>query len=195
MDALFFVARRVQFARFRPGSAGAAPAGCGEAARRRAEGDERIVGAMLSLYDELRALSAAFDAGGVDYALCGGLALAVHGHPRATKDIDVLVRPEDLALARSIARACGFVLASLPIRFPDTGVELERVSKIVGTDVLMLDLLVAKEPLLAAWGSRRRYAWGGGDLAVVSREALVSMKLAAGRPQDLADLAKLAESE
>ena len=150
---------------------------------------------MPNLYEELRALATAFDAGGVEYALCGGLALAVHGHPRATKDIDVLVRREQVALARSIARACGFVLASLPVKLPDTGVEIERVSKVVGDDVLMLDLLIANEATLGAWESRRRHAWGGGELAVISREALISMKLAAGRPQDLADLARLAGSE
>lgn len=150
---------------------------------------------MLNLYEELRALSTAFDAGDVDYALCGGLALAVHGHPRATKDIDLIVRREDLALARSIARACGFTLASLPMTFPNSGVEVERVSKIAGTDLLMLDLLIANEALQGPWESRRRYPWGNGELPVISREALISMKLAAGRPQDLADLAKLAEGE
>ena len=58
---------------------------------------------MLNLYEELKALATAFDAGGVDYALCGGLALAVHGHPRATKDIDILVRRGDLRRLRPLS--------------------------------------------------------------------------------------------
>ena len=62
---------------------------------------------MVDLYVELRALALAFDAAGVEFALCGGLALAVHGHPRATKDIDLLVRREQVALAKNVARACG----------------------------------------------------------------------------------------
>jgi hypothetical protein len=45
----------------------------------------------MDLFEELTQLIAAFDAGGVDYAVCGALALAIHGLPRATKDIDVLV--------------------------------------------------------------------------------------------------------
>ena len=150
---------------------------------------------MVDLYAELKTLASALDAGGVEFALCGGLALAVHGHPRATKDIDLVVRREDLALARGIARACGFVLGSLPMRFRESGIELERVSKVVGTDVLMLDMLVANDTLRAVWESRRRLPFHGGELPVVSREALISMKIAAGRPQDLADLAKLQESE
>jgi hypothetical protein len=48
----------------------------------------------LDLIAELEALVSALDAEKVEYALCGGLALAVHGYPRATKDIDLLVRAD-----------------------------------------------------------------------------------------------------
>lgn len=150
---------------------------------------------MLNLYEELRALALAFDAAGVEFALCGGLALAVHGHPRATKDIDLVVPREQVPLAKGVARACGFVLSALPMKFSSSGIEIERVSKIVGADVLMLDLLIANDVLAPVWQSRLRMPWGAGELPVVSREGLISMKLAAGRPQDLADLAKLQESE
>lgn len=149
----------------------------------------------MNLYEELRALALAFDAAGVEFALCGGLALAVHGHPRATKDIDLVVPREQVPLAKGVARACGFVLSALPMKFSSSGIEIERVSKIVGTDVLMLDLLIANDVLAPVWQSRLRMPWGAGELPVVSREGLISMKLAAGRPQDLADLAKLQESE
>ncbi len=40
-------------------------------------------------YAELLALARALDAAGLEYALCGGLALAVYGAPRATRDIDL----------------------------------------------------------------------------------------------------------
>lgn len=155
----------------------------------------RYAGAVLNLYSELEALARSFDQAGVPWALCGGMALAVHGHPRATKDIDVIVRPEDVELAKKVARSCGFTLTSLPIKFAASGVEMERVSKIVGQELLMLDLLLANDVLLPVWEDRRRLPWRSGELPVVSRGGLISMKLAAGRPQDLADLAKLQESE
>jgi hypothetical protein len=44
----------------------------------------------MDLYDELRSLVAALDRQHVDYAICGGIALALHGYPRFTKDIDLL---------------------------------------------------------------------------------------------------------
>jgi hypothetical protein len=149
----------------------------------------------VNLYEELEALARAFESAGVEFALCGGLALAVHGHPRATRDIDVLVRREDLSLAKKVARSCGYTLSSLPTKFAGSAIEIERVSKVVGTDVLMLDFILAEPGLVSVWESRERLPWRGTTLPVVSRSGLISMKLSAGRPQDVADLAKLQEGE
>lgn len=45
----------------------------------------------MDLYDELKDLVSALHAHEIPYALCGGLALAVHGIPRSTIDIDLMV--------------------------------------------------------------------------------------------------------
>ena len=47
---------------------------------------------MLDLYEEFLGLVEGLDQRSIDYALCGGLAVAVHGSPRSTIDIDLLVR-------------------------------------------------------------------------------------------------------
>ncbi len=57
----------------------------------------------MDLYDELMALIDAFADANIDYALCGGIAVAFYGYPRFTKDIDILIRAEDLD--RILARA------------------------------------------------------------------------------------------
>ena len=44
---------------------------------------------MLDLLEELKNVLARLEQDGVPYALCGGLAMAVHGYPRATVDIDL----------------------------------------------------------------------------------------------------------
>jgi hypothetical protein len=49
----------------------------------------------LDLVSELANVVRALDAAGVPYALCGGIAVTIHGHVRATKDIDLLILPED----------------------------------------------------------------------------------------------------
>ncbi|MBI4956022.1 MAG: nucleotidyl transferase AbiEii/AbiGii toxin family protein [Myxococcales bacterium] len=149
----------------------------------------------LDLFAELVALANALDAGRIEYALCGGLAVAVHGAPRFTKDIDLLVLPADAVRAKAVAKALGFTAESLPMRFKATG-ELHRVVKFGETgEVLMLDLLLVGEELAPVWVARERVAVAGGSLSVVSRAGLVAMKLASGRPQDLLDVQKLSETE
>ena len=59
---------------------------------------------MLDLYEELRKLITAFDERRIDYALCGGLAMAVYDHPRATIDIDLLILAESLDQVLAIVR-------------------------------------------------------------------------------------------
>ena len=82
----------------------------------------------MDFFQELKDVTAALDASEVDYALCGGVALAIHGVPRATQDIDLLVQPEDLPRLREVARTCGFVLESFPMDFA-SGITIQRFTK------------------------------------------------------------------
>ena len=54
----------------------------------------------MDLKNSLIELARLFEKEKVDYALCGGLALAVHGYPRATRDLDLLIGAEDLLKVR-----------------------------------------------------------------------------------------------
>lgn len=59
---------------------------------------------MMQLRTELMKIVGCLNDSCVDYALCGGLAVAVHGYVRATKDIDILICQESLVEAlRSLA--------------------------------------------------------------------------------------------
>lgn len=136
----------------------------------------------------------AFDAADVPYALCGGLAVAVHGHPRATIDIDVLVREGDVERAQAVAGELGFRFAAMPMTFHDGAVPIRRVSKIdVEGEVLMLDLLVVTQATADVWSSRETHEWRGRSLAVVSRAGLIALKRLRSSPQDLADIVALTE--
>ena len=141
---------------------------------------------------ELAALVDALNAAGIDYALCGAVALAVHGAPRATQDIDVLVRPEGVQRVRQIARTIGFTLESHPMKF-SAGFTVHRVIKMLGTQPFMLDLIEATGGLEAIFDARETVRARERDLTVVSREGLITMKLAAGRPQDVVDVQRLKE--
>ena len=145
----------------------------------------------LDLRDELDALTKSLDAAEIPYAVCGALALAIHGHPRATKDIDLVADPAHLEATKAVARAHGFVLEALPMTFSSSGITVHRLSRVAGQQILMLDLVLGDGPLAAVWATRERHQTSRGPVWVVSRQGLVTMKLAAGRPQDLADLARL----
>lgn len=149
----------------------------------------------MDLYAELDALVRGFDAQGIDYALCGGLALAVHGLPRATRDIDILVRRVDVDRIREVVKACGFTIEALPMTFSSSGRTVVRFTKLGGGEPLMVDILVVEDPPDAAWETRSRVPYEQGNISVVSRQGLITLKLLAGRPQDLADIARLTEVE
>ena len=71
----------------------------------------------MDLYDELMGLIDVLAKHKIEYALCGGLAVVVHGHPRMTKDIDLLIRDEDLARVSEAIKEKGFTIPSGRIPF------------------------------------------------------------------------------
>ena len=146
----------------------------------------------MTLFDELATVITALDGAGIDYALVGGLAVAVWGAPRATADIDLLVRPESVEAAIEAVAPIGFRFPALPMTFKD-GMGLQRVSKIADGALLTLDLLLVNEDLEPIWASRQPFDVGGREVWVISRKALIQMKAAAGRPQDALDIQNLEE--
>ena len=146
----------------------------------------------MDFFQELKDLVATLETRAIDYALCGGVALAIHGAPRATQDIDLLVRPEDLDRLRQAARDRGFTFESLPMEF-SSGVTIQRFTKLIEGQPFMLDALLVSRVLESVWAGRLQASIDGGTVRVVSREGLISLKLASGRPQDIADLKRLEE--
>ena len=63
------------------------------------------------------------EAGDVEYAECGGLAMAIHGFARATMDIDLLIRPESLENAFAVGKAHGFDIHGLDMSFKEHAVK------------------------------------------------------------------------
>lgn len=146
----------------------------------------------LDLFEETIGLLGDLERRGVPYAVAGAVALAIHGVSRATTDIDLLVDPRDLEAALGVARARHFGIEALPMTFSD-GLEIRRVVKAEGTDLLTLDFLLVNVNLEPVWASRQRVLTERGEVWVVSRQGLIQMKAWAGREQDLADIRRLEE--
>ena len=64
----------------------------------------------MDLLEELKNLSAKLNQAGIDYALCGGLALAIYARPRATLDIDIMVDSGSLSQTKQAAKELGFII-------------------------------------------------------------------------------------
>ena len=146
----------------------------------------------LDLFEEGVGLLRDLERRGIPYAVAGAVALAIHGVPRATTDIDLLVQPQDLDAVLAVARARRFGIEALPMKFSD-GMEVRRVTKTEGADMLTLDLLLVNQNLEPVWSSRERVLTERGEIWVVSRAGLIQMKAWAGREQDLADIRRLRE--
>ena len=148
----------------------------------------------MQLISELEALVNEFDSAEVSYALCGGLAMAVHGHARATEDIDVLVQEESLPLAIEAADRAGFSLETGWLEFRSGTPQEQRIFRLLNPGAsgsIVLDLLIVNQALEFTWRSRQQFQRSGRTLSVVSADGLIEMKRLSGRQRDLSDIERL----
>ena len=152
---------------------------------------------MIDVYAELKRIINALNENNVEYAVCGGWAMAIHGVPRATIDIDLLITDESLERVFDVARLNDYWLEGLPMTFHDGQIEIRRISKIDDETgfVLMLDLLLVTPQIKEVWQGKLTKPLENGFVSVVSREGLIKLKTLSGRTQDKADIEKLMEIE
>lgn len=149
---------------------------------------------VFDLHAELGAIVDVLGARRIEHCVCGALALAVHGVPRATKDIDLVVPPDAIGDARAALRAIGYDVVAAPMTF-QSGVSVHRVSRVESKELLTVDLITAEGPLADVFAQRILVPWEARQLWVVSRAGLVAMKRLAGHARDLADLEALGEDD
>jgi hypothetical protein len=127
----------------------------------------------------------------VEFLLVGGYALAFHGAPRFTEDIDfmVLVSPENAAKLHAVLADFGFGDAGIA---RDDFLEADQVIQL-GCAPNRIDILTGISGVTwqEAWTSRARVDLDGLEIHVIGKAELIRNKQATGRPQDLADLARL----
>jgi Domain of unknown function (DUF1814). len=131
---------------------------------------------MIDLAGEFEAVISALAHDGIDYAVCGGLAMAIHGLARATVDIDLLIRPEDEERVYAAVEPLGFRLRAAPMHFDGGKMEIRRVTKLVPGDALMLDLLLVTPAFEDVWRDRTIIDSEFGSISVVSRSGLIELK-------------------
>lgn len=144
----------------------------------------------------------ALDEHGVDYVLIGGLAVQTHGHVRTTNDADLMPAPDPDNLGRLSA-----ALRSLDARVLNPGEERTAIdAKMLpkatiwqfatrdgGIDVM--HEAPGGRPYAELSERALHVKLGDIDVPVVDLDDLIRMKLARGRPTDLADVAALTDPE
>ena len=131
----------------------------------------------------------------IDYALCGGLALAVYARPRATLDIDIMVESELLDKIKQIVRNLGFDIPAESMSFKDGDIQIHRMLKIDSEsgEHLVLDLLLVTPKTKSSWDTRISVEWEGGILNVLSPKGLITLKSFRKSGQDIDDIEYLKE--
>ena len=145
----------------------------------------------MQLPEDWRAFIESLNSNGVEYLVVGAIALAYHGVPRYTGDLDVLIRNTPENAGRVEAALASFGFASLGLKAADFVGSYSVIQ--LGRPPIRIDLLTSIS------GVSFDEAWGGsveGDLAgmtvrFIGRESLIQNKKATGRSQDRADLEAL----
>lgn len=129
---------------------------------------------------------------GVEFIVVGAYALAFHGAPRFTGDLDILVRPTRDNATRLLAavKAFGFPVPELS---PETVVDRRRMLQ-MGVPPVQIHVMSAISGVEweEAWSDRVKGPLGGHTVHFLSRAAFLRNKRAAGRPKDIADIDALA---
>jgi hypothetical protein len=145
--------------------------------------------------EDWRAFIESLNSNGVEYVIVGAVALAYHGFPRYTGDLDVLVcnTPENTKRLESALAAFG--LASLGLKAADFA-DSYRVIQL-GEPPNRIDLLtsIAGVSFDEAWADRVEADLEGTRVSFISRTGLIRNKRLTGRAQDKADLEALGAGE
>ena len=141
----------------------------------------------MKLDKDLRELLASFRSNGVEFLVVGGHAVAFHGYPRYTEDLDLFVRPDAANGARIVHALEQFGFGSLKQKATDFTAD-DRVIQL-GRAPTRVDLLTRLYGLEfeEAWRTRTAGDLDGVPVWIISGDALIRNKRATGRTRDLAD--------
>ena len=146
----------------------------------------------MKVHTDFNDFVAALNNNKVEYVIVGSFALAFHGHPRATGDIDFWICPTPLNVKALLKALYDFGFGETEISEGDimSGNIIQLGYPPVRIDLItILDGLSQEE----IWESREKGEFGNHDVFYLGREAFVKNKRALGRHKDLADLELLGE--
>ena len=147
----------------------------------------------MEIIPDFKELFASLNANRVEFLIVGGYALAHHGKPRFTGDLDIYLKPDPENAVRVIKALDDFGFGSADLK-PDDFTAANRVIQL-GYSPVRIDLLnsISGVSWAEAFAGRVKGDYGGVEVYYIGREQLIANKRATGRKQDLADLEALGE--
>jgi predicted nucleotidyltransferase len=145
----------------------------------------------MHLQKDLREFIVSLNSNGVEYLIVGGFALAFHGYPRYTGDIDIFIRttPENARKLERVIYEFGFATTGLSAK------DFLGVNQVVqlGQPPNRIDILTSLTGVdfEEAWLGRAISGIDGIPVFIIGWEAFLKNKRATGRAQDKADLEAL----
>jgi hypothetical protein len=148
-------------------------------------------GGSMELNPDFKEFIESCNANGVRYLVVGGYAVALHGRPRYTKDLDIWVEPTPENAERMLRALEQFGFGSLNLRAADFLVPDQVIQ--LGVPPNRIDLLTTLVGVTfeACYAARQQTELSDVDVSFIDLENLKRNKRAAGRLQDLADVESL----
>jgi hypothetical protein len=127
----------------------------------------------------------------VEFLVVGAYALAYHGAPRYTGDIDVFLRPTAQNASRLLAALSAFGFPPINLR-PEQVIEPSRIVQ-MGVEPVQIHVMsdISGVTWDEAWAGRETARCGSHALPFIGRAEFIRNKRAAGRLKDLADIEAL----
>ncbi len=137
---------------------------------------------------EFKELFASLNARGVEYLVVGAYAMAFHGVPRFTGDVDVLVRPTKENATRLLAALDDFGFGSLGLTVADFS-DPDQVVQL-GVAPLRVDILTSITGVSWEEADRNKgnTTYGGVPVPFIGINEIIANKRAVGRTKDMADV-------
>lgn len=147
----------------------------------------------MAVEKDFRDLFALFNAHHVEYMIVGGYALAFHGAPRYTGDMDIYVQPDATNAQGVITALTEFGFGSLELSKADF-VKADMVVQL-GVRPVRIDLITSISGVSweEAYAGRTQDTYGDVTVYYIGRKQFIANKRAIGRKKDIADLEALGE--
>lgn len=148
----------------------------------------------MEIRNDFKELLECFLKNDVRFIVVGAFALAWHGHPRYTGDIDLLVESTDENAQKIVQALRDFGFASVGLQVQDFVIPNQVIQ--LGVAPVRIDLLTSLSGVswTDAWQGADQGNYGEVKVRYLGRREYITNKKACGRLQDLADLERLGES-